>query len=572
MIINTNTCTIKYEENVNPIKFETIDAQKAAFEFKAGTKSKEGFYFASSLNNGIISGTWKKMGLVERTLRWVFSSLFPNTVLSTDKKCYNLSVAIFKKLSQGEKKPNSSDLDAKAALDPKLVVDDPKPEAKAPKLVVDDPKPESPKPEANDPKIAPEAEALKVGNEDLNVQPKAEAPKIFPLPPTTPQDAPLSAALYGLNSDENPNRIFPDVPPDVKIEVMKENTQQMCKLISDFPLTPDGVFADRNRSHAGTVESLKEEGKKLFDKLIEHVEFFPLEKDSILNKGTAFLRPGEFVQSPIQLDYDESFTKFDEKHRPRGYFNMYSTPAPNANQYKLKLPESRDLYFARMRETMRLGIQIELKKNDTIIWNAFGLGAFLRNALPVREESYEIRKAVAVEFFSAFDEVMSALPEERRKQIRLEITGPTGKGLPEGMKEEPRDNYNALVLGAIGSEFKDHVLFLPETDAYVRAQQLTNLMVEEGTLEEGEVARIAVINAGCTSSVGNHWYFGRNSQGKMNANYAAEENLHRRMKTSFMSYLISGGLITQNISNSGKNPTAGENIATLKAVHAQSLK
>lgn len=444
---------------------------------------------------------WKKMSLCERAFRWVFSRLLPCLVASTAKKCRSYTEAALNKYNA----TNHAKLE--------LIV---RPVPTQPKLAA------QPKPVA--PAVIPTEEPVPA-QPKLAAQPKPVAPAVIPTEEPAPaqplpldvQDGPLDASTFGFKVESDPKRGFPDVDIHLKQKVLDATKAKLSELVKGTELTP--------------------EGQELFDSLKSEIEFYPIQENTILaqNKSEDFINPGEVVQTPVMMEYDEKFEKlpFEPKH----FFYMHSTPAPKAKGIDIKNPAVRLDYLAKMKATVKAGMEAQIKPGcKMIIWNYFGMGAFLRGVISDRKEMYELRKEIAAEFFAAFDEVLATMPPEKQKEFKLLIAGPTGESFSPELQEEPRDNYNAFVVGATASKYKENLVFCPETDAFVKAQEIAETMKIEG-----KVAPVSVMNAADSKILGNHWFKGISGT-KMNANFAIDENGHRRSpKMSFFTYKVNGG-------------------------------
>lgn len=468
-------------------------------------RAKDGFYLKITIVADKAMGEWKKLNVFERVFRWIFSRLLPCAVSSTVMKCQFLTLGALHTCK------------CKEPAQPQQVAQPIKPQD------LGDTKPQEP--------VQPQQVALPPPVENVP-QTKFEP---FQL---TPRDAPLNASIFGLKVDFDPKRGFPDVNADIKQQVLDDTKSKLSELVKDNILT--------------------DKGRELLKSLRGHVDFYPIKSDSILTQkaSKAFINEGEVIQTPVKMEYDEKFERLSKA--PKNFFYMHSTPAPEARKCgDLMNPAIRQKYLAEMKATIKAGMEAQIASGCKIVlWNYFGMGAFLRGVIKDRKEMYELRKEIAIQFFAAFEEVLVSMSDQDRKDFKLLITGPNGKSFAEKLKEEPRDNYNAFVLGAARSKYKENLVFCPETDAFVKAQELADAM--DGV---DIMAHISVMNAADSAILGNHWFNGLKAPGQMHANFAIDENGHRRSSSmAFFTYLINGGFAVQ------KNAKCADNINQLKGI------
>lgn len=445
-------------------------------------KAKQGLFLKISVIANRVKGNWIKLGFFERLFRWIFSRIIFLRVESTEKKCYDLSIQALRKYLPSKTRSSHS---------------------------------------TESTPTSPSQSGSAVSPPPAQVN---ESPKISPMP-SLPQDQPLDPSIYGLKiAYVNQNTKFPNVDSETKQLVLMKTRKALSALVT-------GTFDQ--------FKSLTTGGEELFKALREYIKFYPIKADSILTemqKKEQFINPGEIAQTPVRMDYDESFIPIDPK--PRNYFLMHSTPAPCGKHFgNLENDEIRKDYLAKMKATIAAGIEAQIDAGcKKVLWNYFGMGDFIRGAIKDRAKMYELRKDIAIQFFTAFDEILDSLSPERRKAFHLMITGPTGESFTPELQEEPRDNYNAFVFAAAKSRYKENIVFCPEKDAFVLAQEIVDIEYEGSD----QMCPIGVINAGNSHKIGNHWYKGYNSdKSKFNANFAIDENGHRRsVSMAFFSYLI----------------------------------
>lgn len=335
------------------------------------------------------------------------------------------------------------------------------------------------------------------------------------------QNLPLEAQYMGIQVIKGTG--FPDVETFKKEQVLKSTYDALKELVDvvTLELTPKGMA--------------------LLNLLKWHLWLYPIDKNLEIHERLGFIKPGEIVQIPAKMEYEENF----ERYAGKNYFYMHNIPAFNvtgsSKVFNVADPEQRTYYLENHQKIVAAALKAQTSTEAKhILWNAFGMGAFLRGALPNREEMYELRKEVAKKFVAAFDAHLNQMSLKEREGFKLYLLGPTGESFAPNLREEPLDNYNAFVLAFADSAFKEHIILCPEEDAYVKAQKLA----DSYELEDGQIAPVSVINAANSKLLGNHWYLGFNKERtRFNANYAIDENATRRsVIAAFLFLMINGGL------------------------------
>jgi len=311
-----------------------------------------------------------------------------------------------------------------------------------------------------------------------------------------PVAKPYDAKTFGLNAVQGPG--FPDVDPTIKDQVRLETLSTLDKW---------GMNIDQ-------PTNLTTSGKALISTYGHAVKFYPGKI-----QGKKFINPGDVVQTPMLMTHDEKF----QPMKATNAFYMHSTPAPNAKSCNAIDPTNRPKYLKEMKDTVKSGLEAQIASGSKhVLWNYFGMGAFLRDKNASREDMYHLRQDITRVIVEAFDEVMTKVGA-KGKDVKFYLTGPTGESFTADKEEEPKDNYNAFVLAFANSAFKNNVQLCPETDAFVLAQQLA----DKHKLKPGQIAPVSVMNAADPYLLGNHWFDGFKN-GRFNANYAIDENGHRR--------------------------------------------
>lgn len=472
-------------------------------------RARDGYFLKITTIEDKVNGEWKQLNWVERAFRWVFSHLLPCLVSSTEKKCHDYTMQALGTLKKNAPEISTTHSNRSQVLEKS--------------------------------KSKSSVHSHHTSSHTTKPVSTHSSEKVHPivLEPSqlTPQDNPLDAALFGLKVDFDPDRGFPNVHTDTKQKILDETKAKLGELVNGKVLT--------------------DKGNELLKAFASHIDFYPIKENTILAKKPSndFINEGEVIQTPVRMEYNEKFEKLSKA--PKNLFYMHSTPAPNAKRMNNpKDPETRQKYLAEMKATIKAGMEAQVASGcKTVLWNYFGMGAFLRGVIKDRNEMYELRKEIAQQFFAAFDEVLASMPDQERKDFKLLITGPNGNSFPDELKKEPRDNYNAFILGAVNSKYKQNLVFCPETDAFVKAQEIADS--QDG---EDQVTSVSVMNAADQKILGNHWFNGYDTGGKMNANFAIDENGHRRSSLmAFFTYLINGGFAVE------KSARCGNNVKQLKA-------
>ncbi len=343
--------------------------------------------------------------------------------------------------------------------------------------------------------------------------------------------------------ETNPSLVAQVVNPFESIKSAPPITSKEVKG-PGFPLVSDQV---RDRARAATVNAMKahlkngciKEGDEFFP-LLQHVKFYrgPAYSPPIPQEAAAaaaheqdeseeeqdLIPQGMTIQTPIRMDYDE---KFEEK-KGRNAFLMHSTPAPDPRWIDISKEKNKSTYLHTMEKIAYGAFQAQIASGaKKIIWNYFGMGAFLRNMegdyiLPEKKMG-KLRNEIAERLVNAFTRVMREAVDNQG--IELFLAGPTGESFEEHLKQEPGDNYAAFVKAFEHCPFASHVTLCPETDAFIKGQELAD---GYEILSPGKVAPVSVINAADPALLGNHWFEGFKSKGRYNARFAIDENGHRR--------------------------------------------
>lgn len=312
-----------------------------------------------------------------------------------------------------------------------------------------------------------------------------------------PLNEPLDPVLYGLKKIEGPG-----------FHIVTRTTRQGVIDVTKMKLD-DGTW-DKNLPFY--YRHIKYTHPPKFD---PKQEFFP---------------EGDVLQTPVLMEFDQDF----KPKQGKNYFIMHSTPAPKPGQDEAKyLKEIEEIYFALLEQQV-------LSNPEHLLTNYWGMGAFIRDYLKAtygenHKECFNFRIRFAQRLAKAYCRLIDSYPD---KIFKFYVGGPVGtsKSFPESYKQEPRDNYNALVLafGHCEERYKKQIYFCPETDIFVKAQEISD--TEYKHLPVGEVAPVSAINASAPHKWGNHWYNGVNGDA-FNAECAIEENVFRR--SSALAYMAS---------------------------------
>lgn len=310
---------------------------------------------------------------------------------------------------------------------------------------------------------------------------------------------------------------FPNVDTNKKNEVLQETKKKLESYINT------------------TTCALTDEGKG-FIQLFKYIKFV----GEASNKGQPFIRPGDIIQTPVKMDYDNEFKAYGSKN----LFYMHSTPALEARRLlrgEIAGGSEYKKYLDDMEVVIGKALQAQIDSGaEHILWNYFGMGAFLRHVYSDSEEMLKLRSDVADRFVAAFDTVFASVGENKRGKITFYLTGPTGESFSDELKQEPQDNYTTFCRAFQSSKFQKNIIICPETDAFYRGQQIA----DRYKVDDGEVAPVSVINAADSARLGNKWYHGfrPNTTTQFNANFAIDENAHRRSPLmALTSFLINGG-------------------------------
>jgi hypothetical protein len=254
------------------------------------------------------------------------------------------------------------------------------------------------------------------------------------------------------------------------------------------------------------------------------------------------------------MNYDHLFQPLTTA---KNAFMMHSTPAPNTTHVvDIHEPANQGPYLAEMEMTILRALKAQIKDDvEHVLWNYFGMGAYLRAvAKKLRQAGldekqckavmWSLRCNIAIRFVSAFDSRLEKMDADRRENFRFHLTGPTGESFPADLELEPRENYCALVEAFKHSKYQENVLFCPETDAYMKGQELADLY----DLPPGQLAPVSVINAASEHLLGNKWFLGYLDDGRFNAAFAIDENAHRRSSLMALgSFLINRGFKAKGV-------------------------
>lgn len=298
-------------------------------------------------------------------------------------------------------------------------------------------------------------------------------------------DIPYHPSLFGLNCKRGKG--FPFIKRDKRQEVIDQTKEILVRDKNDL--------AGMVRELSGAFNYTELPGRAYSD-----TRFFP---------------PGDIVQTPVLLEYDE---KFDSKKGENPFF-MHSSAAPKPRDY-----DDLEAYLQAMEEGYyHLLEQQVLSGAEHILTNYWGMGAFLRGYYSTRERMFDLRIKIAERLATAYRRIRDAYPEYT---FIFYIGGPTGESFEEWAKAEPCDNYNAFIFafGQLPEKYKKQIVMCPETDIFVKGQQLS----DDYELSRGELAPVSAVNASDPLLFGNKWFIGKKKRGKFNAEFAIEENLFRR--------------------------------------------
>jgi len=520
----------------------TPDARNETIQQQA----KKGYYLqlkVSKTAGNTMCETWKKVSQGERFFRWIGSHILPSKCLSTKNKCIKISQ---KRLQHFNDKPNTGHHQIPDYSD---------------------------QVQANEHKTSLSSSHKTASSSSSSEDSPLEAysvriNRVFSPEEVKPQDAPLLPEDFGLKrafSDENSK--FPKVPTHKKSKVRKATVE---KVQEHFQFDPN------NQSNLNEAIPYTEKGKKWLATFKDHIRFSPIQPGSCLAdaksnlitklKGKAgFIFPGEVLAIPMQMHYDVNFN--ERKPAPKFYTTMHCSPAPCGYRYnggrwdqepshlgtpgQLKDPANRREYVRVMKESFKAVIQTQVNQNYNLsICNAFGLGDYARKIFEKREDMYDLRKEITAEYIKAFEEVLDSMAPKERSEFKLLLTGPDGTSLEAAHQEEPRDNLNAFILAAANSRYRDHIIFCPEIDSGVLAQDLAEIIGGGTDEERAEVANalglngskvvkamrnkiaksdnmvaISVVNAANSQGIGNKYF-------QAGAESAIDENLMRRSPDS----------------------------------------
>lgn len=307
-----------------------------------------------------------------------------------------------------------------------------------------------------------------------------------------PPEKPLDATQFGLKCLAG--RKFPQLPAETKQKAVNETVAGLEKMKGEKIPQAFAPYLWALKYIVAT-ELPSNQGAK--------GRFFPLR---------------DVLQTPILLNRNEFFEPIESKN----YFFMHSSVAPKWTDYK----GDKEQYLQDMEEGYYLTIKAQLlSKAQHLFSNYWGMGAFIRHAYQ-GSKMIEFRQEVAKRLVKAYCRAFDGVKGERAEPFTFYLGGPTGVSLPSEFEAEPRENYNAFVLAfsECDSKYTKNVVLCPETDIFVKAQEISDTYV----CKEGEMAPVSALNASDSRRLGNHWYVFKREGKKPNAEFAIEENVFRR--------------------------------------------